>query len=190
MESNSPKKKEKQKKLIFDINKSDIKFENEYCIHIFDHFLNPYLNSKYKKIDLSLLESTPQSKTDNKIQNTKENKIFYSRNLSIFQNSFKSFNYYGYNQSKNLFNSYLINNFSLDSILLNNPQNLSINSMNREGCIFSMSFNDTGNLMATSNHQHIIEIWDIKTKKLKNSINSHSEIVTGSEFFHGAEDNE
>ena len=190
MESDSPKKKEKKKKLIFDINKSDIKFENEYCIHIFDHFLNPYLNSKYKKIDLSLLESTPQSKTDNKIQNTKENKIFYSRNLSIFQNSFKSFNYYGYNQSKNLFNSYLINNFALDSILLNNPQNLSINSMNREGCIFSMSFNDTGNLMATSNHQHIIEIWDIKAKKLKKSINSHSEIITGSEFFHGAEDNE
>ena len=190
MESDSPKKPENQKKLIFDINKSDVKIENEYCIHIFDHFLNPYLNSKYKKIDLSLLESAPQSKTDDKMQNKKENKILYSRNLSILQNSFKSFNYYGYNQTKNLFNSYLVNNFSLDSILLNNPQNLSINSMNREGCIFSLSFNDTGNLMATSNQQHIIEIWDIKTKKLKNTINSHSEIVTDSKFFHGDEDNE
>ena len=106
------------------------------------------------------------------------------RNLSYLQNSFKSFNYYGYNQSKNLFNSFFMKNLSLDWILLNNSQNLSINSMNREGCIFTMNFNDTGNLMASSNHYHTIEIWDIKSRKIKKVLSSHSEIVTGVEFFH------
>ena len=81
-------------------------------------------------------------------------------------------------------------NISLDWVILNNPQNLSINSMNREGCIFSMSFNDTGNLMASSNHYHTIEIWDMKQRKIKEIISSHSEIVTGVEFFHKKEDNE
>lgn len=183
-------KNENDKKLIFDINKNELNIENEYCPHILNHFLNPCLNAKYKKINLSLNESTPQSSSsDAKNENDKE-KIFYSRNLSIFQNLFKSYNYYGYNQTKNLFNSFLINNFSLDNVILNNPQNLSINSINREGCIFSMNFNDTGNLMGISNQNHNVEIWDLKSKKLIKNITSHSEIVTGLEFFHKPDDNE
>ena len=178
-------------KLIFDINDSEKKnsnlyTENEYCPHILGHYLNPALNSKYETINLSLLDAIPQSNTENE----KDKKIIYHRNLSILQDSFKSFNYYGFNQSKNLFNTQLLQNYSLDWILLNNPQNLSFNSMNREGCIFSMSFNDTGNLMASSNHNHSIEIWDMKSEKLINNITSHSEIVTGTEFFHGDADNE
>ena len=81
-------------------------------------------------------------------------------------------------------------NNALDWVVLNNPQNISLNSMNKEGCIFAMNFNDTGNLMASSNHHHTIEIWDIKSKKLKKIMSSHNEIVTGVEFFHGNKDNE
>ena len=193
MESNIyPNKKENSKKLLYDINNSDINIENIYCPHILNHFLNPFLNSKYEKINLSLLETNSQnsSSSSEQKQPEKDKKIIFSRNLSLLQNQLKSFNYYGYNQAKNLLNSFLIKNFSLDWILLNNPQNLSINSMNREGCIFSMNFNDTGNLMASSNHNHCIEIWDLKTKKLKKNISSHTEIVTGAQFFHGNEDNE
>ena len=192
MESNPPKNSEITKnKLLFDINKSNINLENQYCPHIFNHFLNPYLNSKYEKINLSLLESDSQlSSSETKSKKEKEEKMIYTRNLSILQNPFKSFNYYGYYQSKNLLNSYLIKNFALDWIILDNPQNLSINSMNREGCIFSMNFNDTGNLMASSNQNHCTEIWDLKTKKLIKNINSHSEIITDTQFFHGVEDNE
>ena len=192
MENIPQKNNETQKKeLLFNINKSNIKIENQYCPHIFNFFLNPYLNSKYEKINLSPLESDSQfSSSETQSKKEKEEKIIYSRNLSILQNPFKSFNYYGYNQSKNLFNSYLIKNFALDCIFLDNPQNLSINSMNREGCIFSMNFNETGNLMASSNQNHCIEIWDLKTKKLIQNISSHSEIVTDTQFFHGAEDNE
>ena len=182
-----------QNKLIFDINDSEknnsnLYIENEYCPHILGHYLNPSLNSEFEKINLSLLDAIPQTNTENK--NEKDKKLIYHRNLSILQDSFKSFNYYGFNQSKNLFNTQLLQNYSLDWILLNNPQNLSFNSMNREGCIFSMSFNDTGNLMASSNHNHSIEIWDMKSEKLIHNITSHSEIVTGTEFFHGDADNE
>ena len=186
MESIPEKETPSQKKLLYDINNTDITIENEYCPHLFDHYLNTYMNSKLERINISELEPNSKENSNKK----KDKKIIYLRNLSYLQNSFKSFNYYGYNQSKNLFNSFYLKNLSLDWIVLNNPQNLSINSMNREGCIFSMSFNDTGNLMASSNHYHTIEIWDIKSRKIKKVLSSHSEIVTGVEFFHKKEDNE
>ena len=172
-----------EEKLLFDIKNSDITIENDYCPHIFDHFVNSYMNSKLKR----MTTETEETNINNKHIN---NKIIYFQNLSLFQNSYKSFYYYGYNQSKNLLNNFFLKNISLDWVILNNPQNLSINSMNREGCIFSMSFNDTGNLMASSNHYHTIEIWDMKQRKIKEIISSHSEIVTGVEFFHKKEDNE
>ena len=172
-----------EEKLLFDIKNSDITIENDYCPHIFDHFVNSYMNSKLKRMTTETEETNINSKHIN-------NKIVYFQNLSLFQNSYKSFYYYGYNQSKNLLNNFFLKNISLDWVILNNPQNLSINSMNREGCIFSMSFNDTGNLMASSNHYHTIEIWDMKQRKIKEIISSHSEIVTGVEFFHKKEDNE
>ena len=172
-----------EEKLLFDVKNSDITIENDYCPHIFDHFINSYMNSKLKRMTTETEETNINSKHIN-------NKIVYFQNLSLFQNSYKSFYYYGYNQSKNLLNNFFLKNISLDWVILNNPQNLSINSMNREGCIFSMSFNDTGNLMASSNHYHTIEIWDMKQRKIKEIISSHSEIVTGVEFFHKKEDNE
>ena len=185
MESYQEKEKLSNKKLLFDVNKSEIIIENEYCPHIYDHFLNTYMNSKFKKINISNIESVPSQKIDNKNKN-----LIYLPNLSFLQNSFKSFNYYGYNQTKNIFNSFLLRNLSLDWILLDNPQNLSFNSMNKEGCIFAMNFNDTGNLMGATNHHNTIEIWDLKSKKIKKVLNKHTEIVTGVEFFHKNQDNE
>ena len=186
MENYPSKDTNNNEKLLFDVNNSNVSIENEYCPHIFDHFLNTYINSKFLKLNISNLDSN--NKTNN--NPTKDDKIIYFKNLSLFQNSFKSFSYYGYNQSKNIFDSLLMKNISLDWTILDNPQNFPLNSMNKDGCIFAMNFNDTGNLMASSNHHHTIEIWDMKSKKLKKIMSSHNEIVTGVEFFHGKEDNE
>ena len=174
MESINNNESQDMKKLSYNTN--DFNIRNEYCPHIFDHFLNPYLNSKCEKIIFD-------------IDNQKNNSILYSRNLSVIQNPLKSFNYYGYTQSKNLLDSYLINNLSLDKILINNPQNLSFGSINREGCIFSLSLNDTGNLLASSNQKNLVEIWDLENKKLKKIIDAHSEIITDVEFFHKDQEN-
>ena len=174
-----------QEKLLYDVNNLNKNTVNDYCPHLFDHFLNKCLNSKFEKINLSHIGLNNKINNDSKVK-----KLIYFKNLSLLQNSFKSFNFYGFNQSKNIFDSFLMKNISLDWTLLNNPQNLNINSMNKEGCIFAMNFNDTGNLMASTNHHCMIEIWDIKLKKIKNIIASHSEIVTCVEFFHKKEDNE
>ena len=185
MESIPEKEKSTNQKKLFDINNEEIIIENDYCPHIFDHYLNTYLNSKFHKINLSHIDLNNQSNANNI-----KDKYLYFTNLSLLQNSYKTFNYYGYNQSKNMLNSFLVKNISLDWTIFNNTQNVSLNSINKEGCVFAMSFNDTGNLMGASNHHNRIEIWDIKTKKLKKMITSHTEIVTGIEFFHKTEDNE
>ena len=178
---------QKYEKYLFDINNSNQNFEYKYCPHILNHFFNPFLNSTFEKINLT----TNEAKINNKNSSEKEkDKTLYFRNLSLFNNHTKTFNYLGYNQSRNLFNSFLLNNFSLDYILLNNPQNLSINSMIRNGCIFCLNFNDTGNLMVSSNQDNAMEIWDMRTKKLLKIIKAHNEIVTDIEFFHNELDNQ
>ena len=173
MESINNNNNQDTKKLLYNLNDYDV---NDYCPHIFNHFLNPYLNSKCERIIYD---------TDNQ----KNNSILYSRNLSIIQNPLKLFDYYGYTQTKNLLDSYLLNNLSLDKILINNPQNLSFGSINREGCIFSLSLNDTGNLLACSNQKNLVEIWDLENKKLKKVIDAHSEIITDVEFLHKDQEN-
>ena len=186
----SEKEKINNKKLLFNVNKQDLIIENDYCSHIYDHFLNSYMNSKLKKINISHIETKPNSNDINNDNNNKIKNIIYLPNLSLLQNSFKLYNYYGYNQTKNISYSFLLKNISSDYIYLNNPQNISVNSMTKEGCIFAMNFNDTGNLMGTTNHHNTIEIWDIKAKKIKKILTSHKEIVTGLDFFHQKEDNE
>ena len=180
--------KANKKKLLFNINNQDLIIENDYCPHIYDHFLNSYMNSKLKKINISQKDNSNKSNNSNIIKNSKN--TIYLPNLSLLQNSFKSYIYYGYNQSINILNSFLLKNLSSDYVLLNNPQNVSVNSMNKEGCIFAMNFNDTGNLMGATNHHNSIEIWDIKNNKIKKILSSHTEIVTGIDFFHQKEDNE
>ena len=189
MESESSEISSKKEKYIFDINNSNNTIEYKYCPHILNHFLNPFINSTLEKINLSNEEK--KSNIKNESQKDKEkDKILYSYNLSLFQNNLKSYNYLGYRQAENLFNTFLLDNFSLDYLILNNPQNLSINSMIRDGCIFCLTFNDTGNLMATSNQNNSMEIWDMKTKELKQIIKGHNEIVTDIEFFHNELDNQ
>ena len=179
----------KDERYLFDINNSNNNIEYKYCPHILNHFLNPFINSTFEKINLSKEEK--KSNIKNSLEKDKEKeKILFCNNLSLFQNNLKSYNYLGYRQTRNLFNSFLLNNLSLDYILLNNPQNLSINSMIRDGCIFSLDFNDTGNLMASSNQNNSMEIWDMKTKKLKQIIKGHNEIVTDIQFFHNELDNQ
>ena len=82
--------------LLYDITNQNQIIQNDYCPHIFNHFLNPLLNSKYQKINI------PDHKTP------KDNNQFYFRNLSILQNPINSFKYYGINQSKNLINDFFI----------------------------------------------------------------------------------
>jgi len=151
---------------------SSIFYENEYCPHIFNTFPNSYLTSQFEKI-----------KIQNEIQ-SKEPKEIKFRNLFLFSNPSFSYKYFPYNQQNNLMDSYLLNNFSLDWIVLNNPQNLSFSSINRDGCIFTLNFNDDGTKMASSNHNHSIEIWDLDKKKLLKNLKDHQEIVTGIEYFH------
>ena len=182
-----------KEKLLFDIKDSNKNIEYKYCPHILNHFLNPFLNSTLEKINLSLDDGKPQqnkSLDKEKEKEKEKNNIIYGTNLSMFQNNFKSYNYLGYRQSHNLFDSFLLNNLSIDYLILNNPQNLSINSMVREGCIFCLNFNDTGNLMATSNQEKTMEIWNMTTKQLKQKISAHNELVTDIQFFHNELDNQ
>ena len=187
MESDFPLNSPEEEKYLFDINNSNNINEYKYCPHILNHYLNPFLNSIFEKINIT--NNCKKQNNENKTDADK-NKIIYAYNLSMFQNNLKSFNYLGYSHTRNLYNSFLLNNFSLDYILINNPQNLSINSMIRDGCLFSLNFNDTGNLMISSNQDNTMEIWDMKTRKIKQIIKAHSEIVTDTQFFHNELDNQ
>ena len=174
-----------QEKLLYDINNSKNYLEdNEYCPHMQNHFLNPYINSIFKKITISSPSNPPKPNDTNK-----KNESLYFHNLSLFQNQFKSHIHLTYPQSLNLFNSFLLKNISLDQVLFSNPQNLPINTMNNDGgCIFSLCFNETGNIMTASSTQNL-EIWDISKMRLKKMLSDHKEIVTDVEFLHGEENN-
>jgi WD40 repeat protein len=94
-------------------------------------------------------------------------------------------NYNSRNEIKSSIDSYFIKNLSLDWVALNNPQNLSLSAINRDGCLFTIAFNENGSLMASSNHNHQIEIWDFEQKKVKKVIKDHKEIVTCIDYLHG-----
>ena len=177
----------KKEKPLFDINNSlnSTLEENEYCPHIFDHFLNPYMNSIFKKI---LISAPQQSNSTDKNKN-KDKDIIYLHNLSLFQNSFLSHIYWSYPQFLNLYDLFLLKNLSLNHLLYSNPQNLPINVINKDtGCIFTLNFSDTGNIMCASNPKNL-EIWDVGKKRLKKIISDHKEIVSDAVFLHGENNN-
>ena len=147
--------------------------KNTYCPHIFNHFYNSYLTNQFEII-----------KIKNELVMNKEPKFYNFRNLILFSSPKNTYKYFTYNQAINLFDNYLINNLSLEWIVLNNQQNLSYSSINKDGCIFTINFNDFGTEMATGNNNHNIEIWDLKNKILKHTLTEHNEIVTGIEYFH------
>ena len=182
-ESNNTLNKEKP---LFDINNSlnSTLEDNEYCPHIFDHFLNPYMNSIFKKILIS-----PQQPNSNDKNKDKDKDIIYSHNLSLFQNSFLSQIYWSYPQFLNIFDLFLLKNISLNHLLYSNPQNLPMNTINKDtGCIFTLNFSDTGNIMCASNPKNL-EIWDLDKKRLKKVISDHKEIVSDAVFLHGENNN-
>lgn len=180
--ANNNKSISSNKKPLFDINNSNNLIENEYCPHILNHFLNPFLNSILTKISLP---SIPQKDQKNSKKQALE---IYFQNISLFQNSYKSHIYYGYPQHINLFDKFLFKNLSLNHLLYSNPQNLPINSLNKEAnCVFSLNFNDTGDLMSASNPINM-ELWGVPQKKIKKIFSDHKEVVTDVAFFHGEKD--
>ena len=160
------------------VSSSKIIYQTQFCPHIFDHFYNTYLDNQVEYVNF------PQKKNDLPF------KQLPFRSLSLLANSSTSYKYYKYSQAHNLLNNYLLSNLSLNWIVLNNSQNLSFNSINREGCIFTIAFDEDGTTMASSNHNHNhhIEIWNLQTRKLQKVISEHKEIVTGIEFFHHRND--
>jgi WD40 repeat protein len=151
--------------------------KNTYCPHIYNHFYNSYLTNQFEII-----------KIKNELVSNKEPKYYNFRNLILFSSPKNTYKHFTYMQAINLFDNYLINNLSLEWIVLNNQQNLSYSSINRDGCIFTINFNDFGTEMATGNNNHNIEIWDLKNKVLKYTLTEHNEIVTGIEYFHRSND--
>lgn len=141
----------------------------DFCRHIKQHYYNSYiLNNNVTTI--------------NQDEKNKDKKInlpnFYDLKKSMTTNK----TLLG-QQVCNFIDKFFIKNISLNWMALYNPQNISLNSINRDGCIFTISFDETGEYLASSNHIHNIEIWDMKERKVKKVIGDHKEIVTGIEFF-------
>ena len=110
----------------------------------------------------------------------------FCTDISIIKNQIKNYKKFGYMETKNLVEECLIKKAGVEWIILNNPQNLSFSSINKEGCIFTFNFDDEGKIMISTNHEHTIEMWDLYKKKFICGLKEHSEIVTGIEFFHNS----
>jgi len=76
----------------------------------------------------------------------------------------------------------------LDWIAIDNPNSQSVNSLSREGCVFTIQFDDTGKYLVSSTHNHNIEVWDTCSKKLIKTLTDHNEIVTNIEFFNKSDE--
>lgn len=140
----------------------------DFCRHIKQHYYNSYiLNSN--------------AKTINQDEKNKDKKLNLPNFLDL-KNSMTSKKSLLASQVNTFFDKFFIKNISLNWMALYNPQKISLNSIHRDGCIFTISFDETGNYLASSNHIHNIEIWDLKERKVKKVISDHKEIVTGIEF--------
>ncbi len=147
----------------------------DFCRHIKQNYYNSYL--------LNL-----NAKTINQDEKNKDKKINFP-NFFDLKNSMLSKKTVQVSQVNSFFDKFFIKNINLNWMALYNPQNISLNSINRDGCIFTISFDETGNYLASSNHIHNIEIWDINERKVKRVITDHKEIVTGIEFFNNSNKN-
>ena len=141
----------------------------DFCNCIKSHYYNSYIfNMNNKTIHLNEENKDKRINLPNFFD--QKNKMNINKSLST-------------NQFTNFYDKFFIKNLSLNWMALYNPQNISYNSINRDGCIFTISFNQSGSILASSNHLHNIEIWDMKDRKVKKVIKDHEEIVTGIEFF-------
>ena len=136
------------------------------------------------------LNEFEQSKKENKM--CKHLEDFYINNyFSIeYPNFYNSKKFLLQNDNsvhllRNTYQDYFIKNIGQDWIA-NNSINKSYQNNNiREGCIFTLQFDDTGTYLASSNRkkccnidEHNIEIWNMQEKKLIKSLLDHKEIVT------------
>lgn len=135
-----------------------------YCPHILNHYLNSLLSKFYIK------EITSE-----------KNPMF---NCSLLVKPYLYKNYFSFDQSQNFLNEYYLKNLSPDWTAINSQQTLSQNSIVKSGCVFALSFDDTGEYMASTNHNNTIEIWNMNTKKIEKVITDHQQIVTEVTFFH------
>ena len=135
-----------------------------YCPHILNHFSNSLLSKYYIKEILS-----------------EKNPMF---SCSLLTKPFLYNTYFSFNQSQNLLCDYYLKNLSPDWTAINSQHTLSQNSMVKSGCVFALSFDETGEYMASTNHNNTIEIWNMLTKKIEKVITDHQQIVTEVTFFH------
>ena len=93
MESDFTEFSSQNEKILFDINNSkNDNIECKFWLHIYNHFLNPFLNSSFEKIKLWEKESKFKV-SSGKSENKEKTKYLYTINLSLFQNNLKLFNY-------------------------------------------------------------------------------------------------
>lgn len=116
-----------------------------YCSHILNHFPNSLLSKYYIK------EITSE-----------KNPMF---NCSLLTKPFLYTKYLSFNQSQNLLCDYYLKNLSPEWTAINSQHTLSQSSMVKSGCVFALSFDDTGEYIASTNHNNTIEIWNMSTKK-------------------------
>lgn len=147
----------------------------DFCKCIKSHYYNSYL--------LNMNNKTIIQNEENKDKRINIPNFYDQKNKMNINKAFST------SQYVNFYDSFFIKNLALNWMALYNPQNISFNSINRDGCIFTISFNQTGTILASSNHLHNIEIWDMKERKVKKVIKDHEEIVTGIEFFNVPTDN-
>lgn len=133
------------------------KLQFEFCEHLKSQSFNSFL--------------------DNQQSNSSLKNLFHLNNHSSYISNLSS------RELKTFFDKYFIKNMGLEWIALHNPNNSSQSSINREGCIFTLDFDEHGRTLAASNHNHHIEVWDMGKKKMKKLIRDHKEIVTGLQFF-------
>ena len=155
----------------------EIIYQNTYCPHLLSHFHNSFLISHPETLSLSTTSSS-----------AKQPKSISTCSPFLLSNPLHTYKYFSFQNIQNTCTNNFINNLNISWIALNNRNNLSFSSMNREGCIFAMSFDVDGSTMMSSNQKmdYSIEIWDIENRKLKKVLSKHKEIVTGLEFFHGS----
>ena len=118
-----------------------------YCSHILNHFPNSLLSKYY-------------------IKEITKNPMF---NCSLLTKPFLYTKYLSFNQSQNLLCDYYLKNLSPEWTAINSQHTLSQSSMVKSGCVFALSFDDTGEYMASTNHNNTIEIWNMSTKNRKSN---------------------
>ena len=82
MESEPSEISSKDERYLFDINNSNNNIEYKYCPHILNHFLNPFLNSTFEKINLS--NEGKKSNIKNSSEKDKEIEKYYFVIIYLF----------------------------------------------------------------------------------------------------------